>query len=301
MADPEVAIVYINYRSEDQIARSLRSLFSDPQLPPSEVVVFDNASPNGPPKGLLERFPGIKIYRAGANLGFARAANKAAGLTKAPFILLANPDTVIPPGTVKGLLDFMKAHPKAGACSPQAYYMDGTPQPVARRRAKLWYGLFGRRGLLTRFWPNNPLTTRYLYLGAERSGEPLQVEALIGAFLMLRREAFEDVGGFDERYFFTAEDIDLALKLRRRGWQIWLCPNLRVIHTYGGSRRRVRYFSEYHRFRAFYLYLMKNNPELKPLKPVLALTVAFAVAVMGFGKVFDKELKERSWLKERER
>ncbi len=299
MKEPELAIVYINYKSEDHIIRSLRSLFADPNLPPSEIIIFDNASPNGPPLEILREFPEVKLYRAGANLGFARAANRAFSLTKAPFVLLANPDTVIPPGTVKGLLEFMKNTPRAGACSPQAYYMNGDPQPVARRRADLWYGLFGRRGLLTRFWPDNPLTTRYLYLGAEKGGEPIQVEALIGAFLMLRREAFEEVGGFDERYFFTAEDIDLGLKLRRRGWQIWLCPNLKVIHTYGGSRRRVRFFSEYHRFRGLYLYLMKNNPELRPLKPLLGLVVAFAIAVMGFGQVFDKELKERSWVEGR--
>ncbi len=299
MAEPELSIIYINYKSEEHIARSLQSLFSDPELPNCEVLIFDNASPNGPPLELLRAFPQVKMFRAGANLGFAKAANRAFALTRAPFVLLANPDTVIPPGTVKGLLEFMKATPRAGACSPQAYYMDGSPQPVARRRAELWYGLFGRRGLLTRFWPNNPLTTRYLYLGAEYKKEPLQVEALIGAFLMLRREAFEEVGGFDERYFFTAEDIDLGLKLRRKGWQIWLCPNLKVIHTYGGSRRKVRFFSEYHRFRAFYLYLMKNNPELKPLKPLLALTVALAVAVMGFGQIFGKELRERSWVEER--
>lgn len=298
---PEISFLFVNYDSEDYLLRSLHSIIDDSVPVPYEIIVIDNASKEGLPLRITSVWPGVRLLISEENLGFAKAANYGVRQARGKYVVLVNPDTLVYSGTIAKLYDFMENNPDAAGVSPQAFYTTGEHQPVARRFITLGYILFGRRSIFHRFMPNNPFTRRYLYSGIEHSPLPVEVEALIGAFMFLRREAFLDVGGFDERFFFYAEDIDLCRRLHRKGWKIYLHPGARIIHFYGGSRKRIHLFSEYHRMKAFYKFFTKHLSGLKAIQPILAQGLAAITTVMMFTSIFGAEPKEPSWIRERKR
>ena len=200
---------------------------------PVGVVLADNGSTDGAPERAAER-PGVELVRTGGNLGYGRAAN--VGVPHAPgdWVVVANPDLRWEPGALDTLLEAVERWPGAGVLGPAILSPDGTLYPSARALPSLGRGI--GHALLGWWWPSNPWTAAY----RRERGAPREGEAgwLSGSCLVLRREAFDAVGGFDPAYFMYFEDLDLCERICRSGWQVVYVPTAVVVHEGGVSTSR---------------------------------------------------------------
>ncbi len=164
-------------------------------------------------------------------LGFAANANKGIAATSTPYVVLANPDTEAREDAVELLLEFAESHPRAGVIGPQVQFPDGRWQP-SRRRFPTVRGTIVRRTPLRRILRPE---TRQLdhYLLQDRPAEPVQADWMLGAFLLLRREMLDELGGFDEGFRLYGEDIDLCYRAAKAGWERWYVPQAVVSHVHG--------------------------------------------------------------------
>ena len=198
-----VAAVVVVHEEGPELARCVDSL--EPQV--DELVVIRNLVDNERP------------------LGFAANANRGIARTTAPFVIVANPDTEAEPGAVASLREFAERHVRCGIVGPQLLNPDGTHQP-SRRRFPTVSGTLVRRTPLRRFL--NP--DRHFY--EDRPQEPVEADWLLGAFLFLRRDLLDELGGFDEGFRLYGEDIDLAYRAGMAGWERWYVPDARVVHAH---------------------------------------------------------------------
>ena len=200
-----------------------------------ELVVVDNGSDQAV-AARVAREQGAQLVVPGRNLGYGAAANLGARGARQPWLVVANQDIVWHEGALDALLEAGETS-GAGAVGPTLLNADGTRYPSARAVPSLRLGV--GHALLVRLWPGNPWTRRY-QAGADvaedvRDDEPRAAGWLSGACLLLRREAFEALGGFDEGYFMFFEDVDLGERLGRAGWLNLHVPAARVTHVQGTS------------------------------------------------------------------
>jgi N-acetylglucosaminyl-diphospho-decaprenol L-rhamnosyltransferase len=168
------------------------------------------------------------------DLGFSANANHGIAATKAPFVIVANPDTEPEPGAVAALRDFAADHPRAGVVGPKLVFPDGRLQS-SRRRFPTVSGTLVRRTPLRRVLGR---TQRAHYGLDEEATRPVQADWLLGAFLFLRREMLDELGGFDERFRLYGEDIDLAYRAAKAGWERWYVPAAVVKHAHAAVTDR---------------------------------------------------------------
>jgi N-acetylglucosaminyl-diphospho-decaprenol L-rhamnosyltransferase len=200
---------------------------------PLELVLVDNGTDDSESRRVAQAHGG-RVVAPGANLGYGVAANLGARGAEQPWIVVVNPDIVWHPGSLDVLLDAAARLPRAGALGPALLNTDGTVYPSARELPSLTQGV--GHALFGRIWPGNPWTRAYQrrqqQVGTERTAGWLS-----GACLLLRREAFEAVGGFDPSYFMFFEDLDLGERLGRAGWSNVYVPSAQVTHVGGTSWR----------------------------------------------------------------
>ncbi len=230
---PAVRVVTIAYDPGAELTEFARSLAAATTAD-VELVVVDN----GTQPDVVDRVAadtGARVERTGANLGYGRGANVGARGTSQEWLVVANPDVVWEPGSLDTLLAAAARHPTAGAFGPALLNEDGSVYPSARELPSLTQGV--GHALLGKVWPGNPWTRAY-QRRQETVGSPHDERVagwLSGACLLLRRDAFEAVGGFDEDYFMFFEDVDLGERLALAGWANLYVPSARVLHVGGVS------------------------------------------------------------------
>jgi len=202
-----------------------------------EVIIIDNGSTDGSLEMLERSFPWTRRLALGRNLGFAAANNRGLAISRGRYLLLLNPDTEIVGPAIQALCDFMGGQPDAGMLGPQLRYPDGSVQP-SRRRFPTYATAFIESTVLQRWLPNHLVLRRY-YMQDIRDDVAQEVDWLVGACLCLRREAWEQVGPLDERFFMYSEEVDYAWRLRKAGWRAFYVPAAQVIHHEGGSSEQV--------------------------------------------------------------
>ncbi|TVS88001.1 glycosyltransferase family 2 protein [Mycobacterium helveticum] len=230
-----VPVVTVTYSPGPHLERFLASLSLATDRP-VEVLLADNGSTDGTPQTAVERYPNVRLFETGANLGYGTAVNLAVerlGEIGAAddWVIVANPDVQWGPGSIDALLDAANRWPRAGALGPLIRDPDGSVYPSARHLPSLVRG--GMHAVLGPFWKRNPWTAAYRQERLEPSERP--VGWLSGSCLLLRRSAFRQVGGFDERYFMYMEDVDLGDRLGRAGWCSVYVPSAEVLHHRGHS------------------------------------------------------------------
>lgn len=250
---PKLSLVIVNYNTAAFVDRALAT-FAAGRMPfATETIVVDNGSAESVSEVCARH--GALLLRLNGNRGYGAAANRAAREARGEYLAIANPDIAFGYDTVYRLVDCLDRHEQVGVAGPQLVYPDGEAQPSARRFPRLRYLMVGRRSPLVRLVPNLRRAREFLYAGTETAGGPVLVEAVLGTCMVFRRCAFDEVGGFDERYFLFAEDMDICRRLAARGWQSLVEPAARLEHYYGGARRRRRLFSEYHRVKALVRFM----------------------------------------------
>jgi N-acetylglucosaminyl-diphospho-decaprenol L-rhamnosyltransferase len=275
---PAIAAVIVNYNAGDELRLALQSVAHAVGRSPWEGVVVDNASTDGSQAIAREFEPLVRLIRNDQNLGFARGVNQGIAATRAPGVLIMNPDCRLDAGAIEILLAELNAHPTCAIVGPRILDPDGAVQGSARGDPDMLTGVFGRTGALRRLLPWLAVARRNVVAGAE-DGHPsgsVVVDWVSGACMLARREALDAVSGFDERYFMYWEDADLCRRLRGRGFHVRYVPAAVAVHAVGRSSRTARAAS----LRAFhasaYLYYATHVAPgaLNPKRPVARALLA---------------------------
>jgi N-acetylglucosaminyl-diphospho-decaprenol L-rhamnosyltransferase len=227
--------VVVNYFAGEYLAACLASLRGEGL---EQVVVVDNGSAPGEADAMGRRFPEVQWLRSGSNLGYGRAVNAGAALIDGGDVLVCNADLELGPGSVAAMAAHLAAHPEVGLVGPRICDPDGTLYPSARLFPDL-VDAFGH-GLLGHIWKANPYSRRYKMADWDHAEDRL-VDWVSGACFLARREAWDQVGGFDRSYFMYMEDVDLCWRLARRGWSVAYQPAAVVTHVQGVSADRHPY------------------------------------------------------------
>jgi GT2 family glycosyltransferase len=231
-----VAVAVISWNTRDLLAACLGSLSSDAEAGRAEVWVVDNASSDGSPDMVETEFPWVKLIRSSENLGFGRAVNLVASRTRAPWVAAANSDIRLEPEALSVLIEAGARDPAAGIVAPRLVLPDGTIQPSIQPFPTLLDAAL----LRLRIYRLSRRIGRRLYLRAYRDpAEGGHVDWAAGAFLLIRRSAFDRIAGFDEEQWLYAEDLDLAWRLSRAGWRTRYEPRAIVRHEESAATRAV--------------------------------------------------------------
>lgn len=271
-----VRVVTIVYHPGDELAEFTRSLAGATSAE-VELVLVDN----GTDPSVVDRVAaecGGRVLRTGENLGYGGGANAGAQGARQPWIVVANPDVVWEPGSLDVLLDAARRHPTAGALGPALLNDDGTVYPSARELPSLTQGV--GHALFGKVWPGNPWTRAY-QRRQETAGAERQAGWLSGACLLLRRDAFEAVGGFDEDYFMFFEDVDLGERLGRAGRPNVYVPSARVVHVGGVSwkARPAAMISAHHASAKRYLHRRYHRWYQWPVRAAISVGLALREVV----------------------
>ena len=260
-----------------------------------ELVVVDNHSSDGSADMVEREFPAARLIRAASNLGFARATNLGLRESRGSLLLLLNPDTEVLGNALVTMADFLDTHRRVGVVGPSLLYPDGRPQHSAFRFPTLWMSFLDFFPLNHRL-ANSRLNGRYR---VPHNHGPLAVDHPLGAAMMVKREALEEIGPLDESFFMYCEEVDWCLRAKRRGWQIYQIPSAQIVHHVGQSAAQFReaMLVELHRSR--YLLFRKHYPtgftraHRVITRAGLAREMARALLLRFLGKIDRKELEQR--------
>jgi N-acetylglucosaminyl-diphospho-decaprenol L-rhamnosyltransferase len=274
---PAWAAVVVTYAAGPRLTACVQSVLADTSAGPVDLVVVDNGSADGSIDALRAAVPGVRVVQAPGNVGYARAANLGAAVTRAPVVAVLNPDTVLEPGAARALVGRLGREPRLGAVGPQLRNPDGTAYPSARTMPSIPVAV--GHAILGVWKPENRFTARYRQLDAEPSA-PRLVDVVSGAAIWLRRSALDEVGGWDERYFMYLEDTDLCWRLRRAGWDVAYEPSAVVHHEQGAITAQVPYRMLVEHHRSAWLFAQKRCTGVRAaLLPFAAVFLAARAVV----------------------
>ena len=255
----DLSTVIVSYRSVRPLLGCLGALQADTIGLAHEVVVVDNDPSAGALAAVAHDFPYVRGIPNQENVGYARAVNQGIAATSGEFVLVMNPDTFIEKGTIAALMGYLRSHPRTGIVGPRMVGRDGSLQYSARGFPDHMTFLFNRYSLLSRLFPNNPHTRRYLMTDWDHASVR-DVDWLSGACLMVRRTAITAVGPMDETYFMFNEDVDWCRRMKLGGWGVTYVPEALVYHDIGASRKKVAPKVIVERHRGMIHYFHKYHP-----------------------------------------
>lgn len=230
----EVTVIMVSYNTRELTLAAVQTLLDNTPDVAMRVVVFDNASTDGSAAAVAAQFPEVEVIASRENIGFGAANNWVAERTTTPWICLLNPDTETYPGAIANLLSFAKTHPRAGIVGGRTVFPDGKLNPVScLGRVTPWSMLTTITGL-ARMFPNSAFFNPEGIGGWQRDSVR-EVDVVVGCFLMISRELWQELGGFDLRYFMYGEDVDLCLRARRLGYRPMITPDATIMHLVGAS------------------------------------------------------------------
>jgi N-acetylglucosaminyl-diphospho-decaprenol L-rhamnosyltransferase len=273
-----VSVLVVNYRSYYELDACLTAVVADSGAIPVELTVVDQQSDASAVATIRQRFPTASIVASPGNDGFAAGVNRAARQTEGRYLLVINPDAVLGRGLIATLARWLDVNQDVAVVGPRIFNPDGSVQPSARRFPDLTTGLGGRMSWLTRVAPSNWLSRRNL--DWSRAYEPIDVDWVSGACMMIRRSAFEAVGGMDEQFFLYWEDADLCRRLRTAGHRTMYVPTVSAVHegSRGSRHAAARALVAFHR--SAFRYYWKHGGLLARAMAPLAQVVLWTRLVL---------------------
>jgi GT2 family glycosyltransferase len=269
-----LSIIIVSWNTAELLANCLESVYAHPPPDSFELIVVDNASTDGTVQMVRQQFPQVKLVANEENVGFAAANNQAITSSSGRYVLLLNPDTEVRPGALDTLVQFMDAHPGAGAVGVQLLNPDNTLQPSCYPLPTLsreWWRLFH----LDRLRPYGTYRMTDWPLD-----QPKEVEVIQGAALLLRRQALDQVGLLDTDYFIYTEEVDLCYRLQHAGWRLYWVPQAQVVHYGGQSTRQVAAEMFLQLYLSKLLFFRKHHGRLAALIYKLILSTAALIRLL---------------------
>ena len=232
-----LSVIIVNWNVCNLLRQSLASIYSSwGQSPGLEVIVVDNASSDDSVLMVQTDFPKANLITNQKNLGYPAGCNQGLAVASGKYLLVLNPDTEIVNDALAALLNFMDKHPEVGMVGPLLTYPDGSHQS-SRRRFPTLPVLFLESTWLEKYSPRSIFKRYYLQDVADTS--PQQVDWLVGAAMLIRREVWKQVGGLDEGFFMYSEELDWCRRIKKSGWNIMYVPQATIIHHEGKSSEQV--------------------------------------------------------------
>lgn len=286
---PVVSVVLVSYNTREMTLRSLEALYADLGEMPAEVFVVDNASADGSAAAVRERFPQIKVIENPTNAGFGAANNIAMREAAGRYILLLNTDAFVTPGAVAALVRYLDEHPKVGVIGPRLSNGDGSlqvscypfPTPLRAWVENLW---------LAKLAPNHRVLGDYRRWAHDQERN---VDWVVGACMLVRRTTYEQVGGFDERFFMYAEEADWQRRMRDAGWEVAFTPAAEVTHLGGASGAAEKPRINRHFFESLDYYELKHHGKAGLVALRLAMAVGCLGRALGWAGVYLLSRKRR--------
>ena len=244
----DLSVVVVSFNGRDYLRRCVASVLEHTQGVSCELIVVDNASWDGSAQMVETEFPQVALIRLPVNVGFAAGCNRGIERAAGEFVLLLNPDTELAEDALSSMVAYCRQNPSVGILGPKLLNSDGSLQLSCRRFPSHLTSLFNRRSVLTRLFPGNPISRRYLMTDWAHD-RIAPVDWLSGACLMLRREMVERIGGMDEGYFMYIEDVDLCYRAHQAGYEVVYFPQVAVTHHIGRSTETMpnRSIVQWHR------------------------------------------------------
>lgn len=283
-----VSAVIVNYNAGRFLKGCVDSLLACPLI--IEVIVVDNGSSDGS-LDTLDIDDNLKVITNGQNLGFSAGCNVGLKAASSRFFFFVNPDCSFLPGTVERLLGYLQSNERIGMVGGLLVNPDGTEQRGGRRTMPTPWSTFVRVIGLTRFSGISPKSFEDFHLHKQPLPKnPIEVEAISGACMLVKREAHEDVGLWDEGYFLHCEDLDYCMRFNKKGWGIGFVPDARIVHERGACSRTQPIFVEWHKHKG----MMRFYWKFFWLQYPRVLIVFFAFGVwMHFGLVAAYHIAKR--------
>jgi GT2 family glycosyltransferase len=285
---PAISIIIVNYKVPEFIMQAISSIKAAAAAANAEIIVVDNASEDQSKEIIGGQFPEVLFIGLKKNIGFGKACNIGVRHSHGEYLLFLNPDTLISHNTLEVCLRFMAGHPDIGILGPKIINPDGSLQSGCRRSfptpLNSFYYLFG----LARLFPHSKRFGAYNlnYLDSDLS---LEVDAVAGSFMFMRRVVFKEIDGFDEAFFMYGEDLDLCAKVKQNGYKVWYHPETRIIHFKAQSSRKQSLRSRVAFYEAMILFSRKYRNSYGAYFPDWLITFGIGVqAVFNMGTVILK-------------
>jgi len=272
----DLSIVIVSYNTIDFLKKCLESIFETAKDFSFEIIVVDNNSTDGSSKMVSENFKNVNLIKNSKNLGFSKANNQGVKKSKGRFVLFLNADTLVYENTLKKMIDFMDITKNAGASTCKLVLPSGNIDDASHRGFPTPWNAFSHFSGLSKTFGETKSFGGY-NLGYLDFNTTHEIDALAGAFMLVRRNAGEEVGWWDEDYFFYGEDLDFCYKLKQNGWKIYYVPQVSILHYKGVSggikkhskhlstadeKTRIKATSE--RFKAMKLFYKKHYEQKYP-------------------------------------
>lgn len=247
----DVSVVIITRNTCAMTGEAVRSVLAGDGVVAAEILVVDNGSTDDTATALPREFPQIQLIRSEINRGFSKAVNLAAKNAGGEFLLLLNSDARLTADALTLALQWLRAHPDCAVTGAQLLNADGSRQNSIANFPTLATELLNK-SLLRRLWPKK-------FPGKEQFfPEPIEVETVVGAFMLIRKSVWDALGGLDERFFFFFEETDFCLQVRRSNLRVMHLPQVRVWHGQGQTARQVSVAARVEYWRSRYAYFAKN-------------------------------------------
>jgi GT2 family glycosyltransferase len=289
----DISIIIVNWNTKDLLRKCIESIYKTIRDVCYEVIVVDNASLDGSVSMLQKAYPQVRIIQNEENRGFGAANNQAMHIMNGKYALLLNSDTVLTETAVKKLLVFLEMHSEAAMVCGQLLNADGSKQNSIASLPSL-LTLTTNMPMLEYLFPKRYPSKRYHYR------EPVEIDSGIGACLMVRKQAIDEVGMFDERYFFFFEETDWARQMKQAGWKVFHVPTANIYHLQGQSiGKNVRSRIEFYRSRYRYFKKWGSRPYYVIVSTVIMIRLFVNWLLTSFAVVItlgtQKEIRNK-WI-----
>ncbi|HRN27753.1 MAG: glycosyltransferase [Ignavibacteriaceae bacterium] len=253
----DLSIIIVNYNVKEFLQNLIHSIEKASLNLTKEILIVDNASDDGSVEFIKEKFPQIKLIANQKNLGFGKANNIGLKQANGKYILLINPDTLVAEDTFEKMIKFFESNSEAGLAGCKILNPDGSLQLACRRSFPGPWTSFTKVTGLSNLFPNSKIFARYnlTYLDENKTYE---VDAISGSFMMMRKEVYEKVGGFDEQFFMYGEDLDLCYRIQKSGFKVYYVHSTQIIHYKGESTKRSSLDETKVFYNAMHLFVKKH-------------------------------------------
>ncbi len=290
-----VSIIIVNFNGGPLLLEAAAAALAS--TIPVELLISDNGSTDGSLNAIYKAFGKdrrVHIISNGSNLGFSRANNIALKQAEGHYILLLNPDCIIQPDTLSRMLDVMDNSPDAGMAGCLIHNPNGSEQAGCRRAVPTPWRSLVRVLHLNKIFPKNPRFRTFLLHQEPLPSKPEPVEAISGAFMLVRRKAVEQVGLLDDEYFMHCEDIDWCMRFRQNNWKVLFVPDIDIIHYKGACSKDRPIRVLYHMHRGMVRFYRKF---FKHQYPVPLMAIVTGAAWLRFFMLAARELVRRPFRK----
>lgn len=231
----ELSIVIVSYNTRELLDDCLRAVTAaESPAGGVEIVVVDNASRDGSVEMVRAKYPAVRVLACEENLGFAAANNRGTAVSHGSHVLFLNSDTVIDERALVEPLAYVQTHPNVGALTVRLVYPNGQRDPDNHRGFPTPWNAFCHFTGINRLFPDDPRFNGYFQSYADFSRTHM-VDVIAGSYMLMPRTVFDELGGWDETYFFYGEDIDFCYRIRATGREIIYYPHVEVLHYKGAS------------------------------------------------------------------